>query len=149
MYCGCAAPEEGIKKAARWSRTVAQNIGLLAQWPKIGPKQKRGPFQNDPKSKKNPGIRSEYRVFLWLRRQDSNLRPPGYEPDELPTALLRDILSRSLECLNILSYASPFVKTFFSFFFQLFRSLFLDVNTYSCSNAVRSFSNALFSIRET
>ena len=45
----------------------------------------------NPKSaRKSPEI-LQFQDFLWLRRQDSNLRPPGYEPDELPTALLRDI----------------------------------------------------------
>ena len=37
-----------------------------------------------------------------MRRQDSNVRPPGYEPGELPTAPLRDVLLHSamLGCQN-------------------------------------------------
>ena len=45
---------------------------------------------NPQNARKSPEI-LRFQDFLWLRRQDSNLRPPGYEPDELPTALLRDM----------------------------------------------------------
>ena len=58
-----------------------------------------------------------YLPHLLLRRPDSNERPLGYEPNELPTAPLRDILYFRVQSYCIYLKKQIIVRYFFYFLY--------------------------------
>ena len=79
--------------------------------------------------KKKPRNRCGYWVFLgciffgsqlWLREEDSNFRPSGYEPDELP--LLHPAIYNALSKSAYIVYRTHAKKSslFFIFFYSFF-----------------------------
>ena len=94
-----------------------QRDAVLSQRaPLVGLITRRTRAQSHPRRrmKKTP-VRWTGVFFMWLRGKDSNQRPPGYEPDELPAALPRDMIC-CVVSLDILPQGSSEVKRKYLFF---------------------------------
>ena len=76
--------------------------------------------------------------IIWLRGQDSNLRPLGYEPNELPTAPPRDVFNSKFLCIIYLY--NTFVKIFFHKYYYIFSQyLFTKQNIYAIIKMYRYY----------
>ena len=70
--------------------------------------QESGKYTLNQSNQKTLRIKKFRRAYSpaerWLRGKDLNLRPSGYEPDELPTAPPRDENKTSLRSERVLLY---------------------------------------------